>query len=50
MEVNLNSTAIPVTESSQAGHARRTASALAARLGFNEEAQGRVALVVSEAA
>ncbi|HEX8439066.1 ATP-binding SpoIIE family protein phosphatase [Archangium sp.] len=48
--MEVNSTAIPVTESSQAGHARRTASALAARLGFNEEAQGKVALVVSEAA
>ncbi|HYO51541.1 ATP-binding SpoIIE family protein phosphatase [Archangium sp.] len=46
----MSSTAIPVTESSQAGHARRTAAALAARLGFNEEDQGKVALVVSEAA
>jgi anti-sigma regulatory factor (Ser/Thr protein kinase)/serine/threonine protein phosphatase PrpC len=42
--------AIPVTESSQAGHARRMAASLAARLGFSEEAQGKVALVVSEAA
>jgi anti-sigma regulatory factor (Ser/Thr protein kinase) len=48
--MEVSSTAIPVTESSQAGFARRTASALAARLGFNEEAQGKVALVVSEAA
>ncbi|MGZ3459087.1 MAG: ATP-binding protein [Archangium sp.] len=46
----MSSTAIPVTEGSQAGQARRTAAALAARLGFNEEAQGKVALVVSEAA
>lgn len=46
----MSSTLIPVTESSQAGYARRTASALAARLGFNEEEQGKVALVVSEAA
>ncbi len=37
-------------ESSQAGHARRTAASLAARLGFSEEAQGKVAIVVSEAA
>ena len=48
--MEVNSTAIPVTESSQAGFARRTAAALAARLGFNEEDQGKVALVVSEAA
>ena len=48
--MEVNSTAIPVTESSQAGFARRTAAALAARLGFNEENQGKVALVVSEAA
>ncbi|HEX5746487.1 MAG TPA: ATP-binding SpoIIE family protein phosphatase [Archangium sp.] len=48
--MEVSSTAIPVTESSQAGHARRTAAALAARLGFSEEAQGKVALVVSEAA
>ncbi len=46
----MNSTAIAVTEGSQAGHARRTAAALAARLGFNEEEQGKVALVASEAA
>ncbi|WNG54007.1 SpoIIE family protein phosphatase [Archangium gephyra] len=48
--MEVSSTAIPVTESSQAGHARRTAAALAARLGFKEEAQGKVAIVVSEAA
>lgn len=48
--MEVNSTAIAVTESSQAGHARRTAVALAARLGFSEEAQGKVAIVVSEAA
>ena len=46
----MNSTAIAVTESSQAGHTRRTAAALAASLGFNEEDQGKVALVASEAA
>ena len=48
--MEVSSTAIAVTESSQAGHARRTAAALAARLGFKEEAQGKVALVASEAA
>ncbi|WP_375769942.1 ATP-binding protein/SpoIIE family protein phosphatase [Archangium gephyra] len=48
--MEVSSTAIPVTESSQAGHARRTAAALAARLGFSEEAQGKVSIVVSEAA
>ncbi|WNG32812.1 SpoIIE family protein phosphatase [Archangium violaceum] len=48
--MEVSSTAIAVTESSQAGHARRTASALAARLGFSEEGQGKVAIVVSEAA
>jgi anti-sigma regulatory factor (Ser/Thr protein kinase) len=48
--MEVSTTAIAVTESSQAGHARRTAAALAAKLGFNEEAQGRVALVASEAA
>lgn len=48
--MEVSSTMLAVTESSQAGHARRTAAALAARLGFNEEAQGKVAIVVSEAA
>jgi anti-sigma regulatory factor (Ser/Thr protein kinase) len=48
--MEVSSTLIPVTESSQAGFARRTAAALAARLGFNEEEQGKVALVASEAA
>jgi anti-sigma regulatory factor (Ser/Thr protein kinase) len=48
--MEVSSTVLAVTESSQAGHARRTAAALAARLGFNEEAQGKVAIVVSEAA
>lgn len=48
--MEVSSLLLPVTESSQAGHARRTAAALAGRLGFNEEAQGKVALVVSEAA
>lgn len=48
--MEVSSTLIPVTESSQAGFARRTAAALAARLRFNEEEQGKVALVVSEAA
>jgi len=48
--MEVSSTLIPVMESSQAGFARRTAAALAARLRFNEEEQGKVALVVSEAA
>lgn len=48
--MEVNTTVMAVTESSQAGHARRTASALAARLGFSEEVQGKVALVASEAA
>lgn len=48
--MEVSSTAIVVTESSQAGQARRMASALAARLGFSEEAQGKVAIVVSEGA
>jgi anti-sigma regulatory factor (Ser/Thr protein kinase) len=48
--MEVSTTAIAVTESSQAGHARRTASMLAASLGFDEEAQGKVAIVVSEAA
>ncbi|WP_434385942.1 ATP-binding SpoIIE family protein phosphatase [Melittangium boletus] len=46
----MSTTALSVTESSQAGHARRTAASLAERLGFKEEAAGRVALVTSEAA
>jgi anti-sigma regulatory factor (Ser/Thr protein kinase) len=48
--MEVSTTALAVTESSQAGHARRTAAALASKLGFNEEAQGKVALVASEAA
>ncbi|OJH35175.1 ATP-binding SpoIIE family protein phosphatase [Cystobacter ferrugineus] len=48
--MEVSTTALSVTESSQAGHARRTAAALASKLGFNEEAQGKVALVASEAA
>src|ERR1044071_3320249 len=48
--MEVSSTAIAVAESSQAGQARRDAAALAARLGFSEEAQGKVAIVVSEAA
>lgn len=48
--MEVSSTVLAVSESSQAGHARRTAAALAARLGFNEEDQGKVAIVVSEAA
>ncbi len=41
---------LPVTEPSQAGEARRIASGLAERLGFDETGVGRVALVVTEIA
>jgi anti-sigma regulatory factor (Ser/Thr protein kinase) len=44
------SIAIPITESSQPGEARRTALALADRLGFNETQRGKVGIVVTEAA
>lgn len=43
-------TVISVTETSQVGEARRTATALAARLGFSEPGCGNVALVATEAA
>jgi anti-sigma regulatory factor (Ser/Thr protein kinase) len=42
--------AVAVADASGAGGARRVATALAARLGFDETARGRVALVVTEAA
>ena len=45
-----DSQAVPVTESSQVGEARRLATTLAARLGFDETGRGRVALVATEAA
>ncbi|MBM0744113.1 SpoIIE family protein phosphatase [Phormidium sp. CLA17] len=45
-----NSIAIPITESSQAGEARRTALALVDRLGFNEAERGKVGIVVTEVA
>lgn len=41
---------ISVADVSQAGEARRAATSLAARHGFSEEAQGKVALIVTEAA
>ena len=41
---------IAVREMSQAGQARRTAAALAERLGFDPEESGRLGLVVTEAA
>ncbi|MBD2772756.1 ATP-binding SpoIIE family protein phosphatase [Iningainema tapete] len=44
------SLALPIVESSQAGEARRTALALATRLGFNETERGKVGLVVTEVA
>ncbi|MCI0700537.1 MAG: SpoIIE family protein phosphatase [Planctomycetia bacterium] len=40
--------AIPVNDLIAAGEVRRTASAIAAALGFDEETQGRVALVATE--
>ena len=43
-------TAVPVTESTQAGEARRVAIACAQRLGMDEETAGRVAIVASEMA
>jgi anti-sigma regulatory factor (Ser/Thr protein kinase) len=42
--------ALPVTEASQVGDARRAAAALAEELGLPETEAGRVALVVTEAA
>lgn len=42
--------ALPVEEMSQAGAARRTAIALAARLGFDQTGQGKVGIVVTELA
>jgi len=42
--------ALTVVEMSQVGEARRAASALAVRLGFDETGCGKVALVVTEAA
>jgi anti-sigma regulatory factor (Ser/Thr protein kinase) len=45
-----NSVALPVTDLSQVGEARRAASTLARRLGFNETECGKVALVATEAA
>lgn len=39
-----------IEDSSQVGHARRTAQQLAERLGFDERDAGRVALVTTELA
>ncbi|ALF54875.1 serine/threonine protein kinase [Nostoc piscinale CENA21] len=44
------SVAIPITESSQTGEARRVAIALATRLGFQEIQRGKVGIVVTEVA
>ncbi len=44
------SIALVVSESSQAGEARRVAIALALRLGFNESERGKVGIVVTELA
>ncbi|RCJ37860.1 serine/threonine protein kinase [Nostoc minutum NIES-26] len=45
-----NSVVLSILESSQAGEARRNAVALASRLGFNETAKGKVAIVATEIA
>ncbi|MDM9583936.1 ATP-binding SpoIIE family protein phosphatase [Nostoc sp. GT001] len=44
------SVAVTITESSQAGEARRVAMALATRLGFQETERGKVGIVVTEIA
>ncbi|MBE9096530.1 ATP-binding SpoIIE family protein phosphatase [Tychonema sp. LEGE 07203] len=46
----INAVALPVTEESQVGEARRIAVALAAEVGFNETDRGKVAIVTTEAA
>jgi len=46
----IDAVAVPVTEESQVGEARRIAVALAAELGFNETDRGKVAIVTTEAA
>ena len=46
----INAIALPVTEESQVGEARRIAVALAAEVGFNETDRGKVAIVTTEAA
>lgn len=51
MEVTTRSTLrIPVSECSQIGEARRSASQLAAHLGFDGTCQGKLAIVAAEAA
>jgi anti-sigma regulatory factor (Ser/Thr protein kinase) len=45
-----NSIALPITEESQVGEARRIAVALATELGFSETDCGKVAIVATEAA
>lgn len=46
----INALALPVTEESQVGEARRIAVALAAEVGFDETDRGKVAIVTAEAA
>ena len=46
----IDAVALPITEESQVGEARRIAVALAAELGFNETDRGKVAIVTTEAA
>lgn len=45
-----NSVVVSISESSQAGEARRMALALATQLGFNETERGKVGIVVTEVA
>lgn len=46
----IDAVALPVTEESQVGEARRIAVALAAEVGFNETDRGKVAIAITEAA
>lgn len=46
----IDTVALPIVESSQAGEARRIAIRLASRLGFNETERGKVGIVVTEIA
>ena len=46
----IDALAIPVTEESQVGEARRIAVAMAAEVGFNETDRAKVAIVITEAA
>lgn len=49
-EPQATSTALPIADASQVGEARRAATALAGRLGFDETERGKAALIATEAA